>query len=193
MEPAGKEIKYRFVPVGRCNMCLSDTAGHRLLGKRLNGHQGMRPKKKGGVTVSFYRCTSCGLIYSDPMPIPENIQDHYGIPPETYWKNQSFEMPEGFLKKDLDILEKLMGSLQDKKALDVGPGLGMGMIVMEQRGMDVYGIEASVPFYERAIEKMNISREKLTCVTIEDAGLSRQTFHLVYAENRQRHAALRLS
>lgn len=174
-----KLMKYSFITVDRCNMCHSDTASHKLTGKRLNNHQGLRPRKKGGISVSVYRCPACGLVYSNPMPVPENIQDHYGVPPESYWNDQSFVVPGGFFNRELDELEGLMGSLKNKKALDVGTGLGIGMIPMQERGMDVYGIEASVPFYERAIEKMNIPKEKLQCVTIEEAEFEKESFDFV--------------
>ena len=172
-------MKYSFTQIEHCNMCNSSVSSHKLLGKRLNTHQGMRPKKKGGIAVSIYRCTNCGLIYSNPLPIPENIQDHYGLPPEDYWKRQNFEMPAGYFKKELNELKNLLGSLSGKKALDVGAGLGMGMIAMQQEGMDVYGIEASVPFYERAIEKMNISTERLKCESIEDVEYEPGSFDFV--------------
>jgi hypothetical protein len=35
------------------------------------------------------------------------------------------------------------------------------MIALEAGGFDAYGIEPSIPFYEKAISKMNIRREKL--------------------------------
>ena len=36
--------------------------------------------------MSVKQCRDCDLIFSDPQPIPENLSDHYDLPPEEYWK-----------------------------------------------------------------------------------------------------------
>ena len=63
-------------------MCGAENTNHTILGQRLNKSQGLRPKKKIGISVSIQQCKNCNLIYSNPLPIPENLQDHYGTPPE---------------------------------------------------------------------------------------------------------------
>lgn len=171
--------KYNFIEITHCNMCNSASTNHSLLGKRLNKPQGIRPKKKGGISISVYKCNNCGLIYSNPLPIPENIQDHYGLPPEEYWNRQDFTIPKGYFSTELNNVKKLLGTLKDKKALDVGAGLGMGMKAMEQHGMNTYGIEASIPFYERAIEKTGISKERLKCESIEEVDYEENSFDFV--------------
>ncbi|MBK8291298.1 MAG: hypothetical protein IPK96_10505 [Flammeovirgaceae bacterium] len=82
--------KYTFNYLKRCNMCGSDTTTHTILGKRLNQSQGKKPRNKIGITTTVLKCKDCGLIYSNPQPIPNNLQDHYGIPPEDYWKDEYF-------------------------------------------------------------------------------------------------------
>lgn len=176
---SSNSIKYKYKGITTCNMCNSDVTNHENIGERLNCHQGLNPKKKEGICVKVYRCSNCGVVYSNPMPIPESIQDHYGVPPESYWNKQNFEMPAGYFKAELDQLESIIGDLRNKKALDIGAGLGLGMVAMQLRGMDVYGIEASVPFYKRAIEKMNISKDKLKCELIENTDYKSNSFDFV--------------
>ena len=70
--------KYYFEEVKNCEMCGDESQGHIVLGQRLNQSQGFSPKKKTGITVSVMKCKKCGLIYAQPLPIPFDIQDHYG-------------------------------------------------------------------------------------------------------------------
>ena len=74
---------YSFHSVENCNMCGSSS--FKILGKRLNSAQGKDPYNKTGITTTIVKCKSCDLIYSNPLPIPASIQDHYNIPPEEYW------------------------------------------------------------------------------------------------------------
>ncbi|HRH36934.1 MAG TPA: hypothetical protein PK760_01230, partial [Flavobacteriales bacterium] len=80
-----KELRYRFVPVERCIMCGSPSAGHKVMGRRLNRSHGRNPKKLTGISTTVVRCSACKLVYSNPQPVPFDIQDHYGMPPESYW------------------------------------------------------------------------------------------------------------
>jgi hypothetical protein len=57
-------------------MCGADTSDHKILGQRLNRSQGMRPKRKRGISTTVMQCTTCSLIYSNPQPVPHDIQDH---------------------------------------------------------------------------------------------------------------------
>ena len=59
-------------------MCGESNKHHTILGQRTNQSQGFRPKKNIGISVSIQKCTNCNLIYSNPQPIPFDIQDHYG-------------------------------------------------------------------------------------------------------------------
>src|SRR5215471_13496886 len=87
-----KDIKYRFQWLDRCVMCNDPVDSHKVMGNRLSQSQGFRPRQKKGISVTICKCSTCGLIYSNPMPIPENINDHYGIDPHTYWQEEYFEV-----------------------------------------------------------------------------------------------------
>ena len=50
---------------------------------------------------------------------------------------------------------------------------------MEEKGMDVYGIEPSIQFHERAMNKMGIAPEKIQCVTIENADFPENNFDFI--------------
>lgn len=72
-------LHYRFYPVTTCNVFGSNSGKHKVLGSRLNQSQGFSPRKKTGIAVSVLKCKDCGLTFSHPQPVPDNIQSHYGI------------------------------------------------------------------------------------------------------------------
>jgi hypothetical protein len=53
----------------------------KIQGIRLNQSQGIKLKHKIGITVSAIKPRKSRLIYSYPVPIPENIQNHIGVAP----------------------------------------------------------------------------------------------------------------
>lgn len=171
---------YTFKDITNCNMCGSNVAGHKVLGKRLNRSQGRRPASRTGITTTtVVRCTECGLIYSNPQPIPNNIQDHYGVPPEAYWKKEYFQPDEKYFQYEIKTLKSLGSFAPGAKALDIGAGLGKCMIALENAGFDVFGIEPSEPFYRRAIDKMNIDPSKLQLSAIESASFPENQFDFI--------------
>ena len=105
-------------------MCGADTSTHKVLGKRLNKSQGKNPKRKLGITTTVCECTNCGLIYSNPQPIPFDIQDHYGVFPEEYWKESYFELNDNYFQGEISRLKQLMDFNPGMKSLDIGAGLG---------------------------------------------------------------------
>jgi len=159
---------YYFEDVFHCEMCGDETSLHRVLGQRLNRQQGLSPRKKTGISVSVKKCNNCGLVYSSPQPIPFDIQDHYGIPPESYWEPVYFEIEESYFSREIRETTEFFRQKQNPKALDVGAGLGKCMIALEKAGFHAYGFEPSKPFHEKAINEMGIDPENLKLSSIEE-------------------------
>jgi uncharacterized Zn finger protein len=132
--------KYTFNHVATCNMCGASTEGHKILGKRLDKSQGLRPQKKLGITVTVCKCSNCGLIYSNPQPIPNNIQDHYGVPVESYWKEEYFKIDENYFKGEIAILKSLIDTPKGFRVLDIGAGIGKCMIALQNAGFETHGV-----------------------------------------------------
>jgi len=148
-------------------MCGDKSLHHKVLGQRLNQSQGFSPRSKNGITVTVMKCTNCQLIYSNPQPIPFDIQDHYGIPPENYWKPEYFQYDANYFKQEIDQVKKLMDFKPGMKALDIGAGLGKCMISLSRAGFDTYGFEPSESFYQMAVDKMKIDSGRLKLGAIE--------------------------
>ena len=175
-----KEITYTFRSITNCNMCGSDSSQHHILGKRLNQPQGKRPGSKIGISTTIMKCNVCQLIFANPQPIPQNIQDHYGIPPENYWndENVSFQNPAYFVN-EINVLKKLMTIEKGAKALDIGAGLGKAMLALEKVGFDVFGFEASESFYKKTLEKKDIDPKKLKLGMIENLDYPKNEFDFI--------------
>lgn len=153
----------------------------------MNASQGRNPRHRSGLTTSVMQCRDCNLIFSNPLPIPDDINDHYGIPPESYWIPEYFQVEEGYYAQSLTTFKDLYGSASSEhlaeggklRALDVGAGIGKGMIALERAGFDVQGFEPSRPFYERALEKMNIAPERIRLGGIEEVDYEPESFDFV--------------
>jgi ubiquinone/menaquinone biosynthesis C-methylase UbiE len=107
------------------------------------------------------------------------IQDHYGIPPESYWKPQYFEHDPYYFLKEIETFKRLSHTSSNIKALDIGAGIGKGMVSLKKAGFDAYGIEPSEAFYERAISQMKIDPAKIKCRMVEEVEYENNFFDFI--------------
>jgi SAM-dependent methyltransferase len=174
-----KRITYHFEEILQCEMCGDASAKHKVIGQRLNKSQGLHPRKKNGITVSVKKCTNCKLIYSSPQPVPFDIQEHYGIAPESYWKPGYFEVAPDYFSEQIKTAKKLLDFKQGMKSLDIGAGIGKCMVALQNAGFDAYGFEPSEPSYERAVSDMHINKGKLKLGMIEDMEYDPESFDFI--------------
>ncbi len=169
-------MRYEFRPIVRCNMCASTDS--RFLGMRLSTSQGLDPRTAEGVAVPVKRCRDCGLIYADPQPVPEDMADHYGVPPEDYWGEALTWSPDYF-SSQIEAAKRLIHFTPCMKALDIGAGVGLAMKSLSLAGFDSWGLEPSQPFRQQAIERTGIDLERLQLATIEDADYQPESFDFI--------------
>jgi SAM-dependent methyltransferase len=172
-------VKYSFKYVEECNMCGSDAKNHIVMGRRLNGSQGRKPKSKIGITTTVMKCRECGLVYANPIPIPIDIQSHYGIPPDGYWNQQYFEPGNSDFQEEIRKLRSMMEIKPGYKSLDIGAGIGKNMKTLEEAGFDSYGLEPSMSFYSEVLKTTEIKADNIKCSTIEDAEYPSEHFHFI--------------
>lgn len=168
-------MRYEFRAVADCNMCGSGQM--RLLGLRLSNSQGWNPRDAEGIAVPVKQCCKCGLIFTDPQPIPDDLGDHYGIPPEEYWGSAQSWTPDYF-RRQIETAMQLIGFVPGKTALDIGAGTGLAMKSLAAAGFDVHGIEPSEPFWQRAIAN-GADPARLTLARIEDAQFAPASFDFI--------------
>lgn len=174
-----KLFNYFFESVPNCEMCGRDATFHKVLGQRLNQSQGFNPRKKTGISVSVLQCDKCALVYPNPIPIPSNIQNHYGVPPESYWKPEYFIIEPYYFQRQITKTKELLNFKKGMVALDIGAGIGKAMIAMKASDFDVYGLEPSEPFYQKAITEMNIPNDRLQLGKMEDIDYPKEFFDFI--------------
>ncbi|MCF6296762.1 MAG: class I SAM-dependent methyltransferase [Flavobacteriaceae bacterium] len=172
-------MKYNFLNISECNMCGAPEDSFITLGKRLNHSQGFNPRKKIGITTTICKCKNCNLIFSNPLPIPENSKQHYGIPVENYWKDDYFKIDDDYFNYQIQTFLKLSQHKPSLTALDIGAGIGKCMKSLEKSNITAYGIEPTKQFYDRAINKTGIDREKMKNVSIENATFEKSYFDFI--------------
>ncbi len=161
-----------------CTAAIADSA--ETLGKRLGQHQGMRPRKRVGVTTTIQRCRNCGLIFSNPTPIPQDISQHYDVSVESYW-TRDLTIADAYFARQIETFRSLWRSREggNATALDIGAGVGRAMVSLERAGFDVFGLEPSSPFREVAIGRNGIPPDRLTLASIEEVGYADASFDFV--------------
>lgn len=169
---------YHFRRVLACNMCGCPSDAAKTLGLRLNISHGIQPRKKTGIAVSVCKCYKCGLIFPQPLPIPQNISDHYGMEPEAYWSTGYFCNDSRYFQKQISDAKRLLKFKDGMRALDIGVGIGKAMRALIDAGFDTYGIEPSEPFLARAISS-GLPPHRLQLTAIEDAAFQRGFFDFI--------------
>lgn len=173
------ELLYRFLPADTCNFCGSASPRNRLLGRRLNGPQGLFPSSRPGITVSVQECVDCGLVYPNPLPLPIDIGQHYDVPPEEYWNSSFFASNPAHFERELTKLKSLMRIVPGMKSLDIGSGIGKAMVAMAKAGFDSYGLEPSASFRKRSLDAMAIPGSRIQLAAVETAKFDRESFDFI--------------
>lgn len=164
---------YRFEEIGRCEMCGAPDSQSKVLGQRMNSRQGIRTARLQGISTTIKRCCSCGLIYANPLPIPNSLSDHYSCPPESYWAKEYFDYePDYFRAQSLKALA-LISSPSNcmPKALDIGCGIGKAIKTMDSAGFEAWGLEPSPTFHQRALQFTGLDDKRLLQASVEHAHL----------------------
>lgn len=169
----------KFEEIKHCEMCDESVISHEIMGHRLNKSQGRNPKNNIGVSVTVCRCSRCKLIYSNPMPLPMSIQDHYGVPAEDYWQPEYFKISKDYFSGEIESIQEFFEIKKGMSSLDIGSGLGKCMIALDQAGFSAFGIEPSETFYQKAISKMNINPNMLELSMIEDVEYPENMFDFI--------------
>ena len=170
-------MKYDFQTIERCKMCGSTR--HKVHGLRLNRSQGLRPRAVSGIAVSIEKCSDCGLLFANPLPVPEHLSDHYGLPPEDYWAAEVKSWDPTYFAKEIATAKRLIGFRQGMTALDLGAGLGKCMKSLTEAGFDASGIEPSDQFRDKAIELMGADAGRLQAATLEEAEFAPNSFDFI--------------
>jgi SAM-dependent methyltransferase len=140
------------------------------------GKRGGASHREGlGVETEIWKCGSCGLMFPDPMPFPENgLGQHYDVAADDYFakheKSGKFAAADALLEKAESILGR------KGKLLDVGIGRGEILAASIERGWKSEGVEPSATFADYA-EKA--TGAKIWRQPVEQADIQADSFDVV--------------
>lgn len=160
-------------------MCGSPKSQFKKLGRRLNQSQGLFPKNKIGDQCTIYACKFCKLIFSNPLPIPNSIQDHYNVDPSEYWNENYIIGSENSIDSIVPSLINQFKQLTGRKALDIGAGIGNNYVALQRHGFDSFAIEPSKNFYDFAIQNNEFNTDRFFNVSIEQANFESDYFDFI--------------
>jgi SAM-dependent methyltransferase len=141
----------------------------------LGNRGGKAHRSNLGVECKIWRCSSCGLIFPNPMPIPKGgITQHYSIDPDIYFKGHVDSSKNTGIRSTLEKAHDLLG--RTGKLLDVGSGRGNTIKAALELGWEVTGLEPSPIFAADARRRFGV---QVIESSIEDCIFSPSSFDAV--------------
>jgi SAM-dependent methyltransferase len=141
---------------------------------RYLGRRGGPAHHSGLGEVSYiHRCQTCGLIFPDPMPVPDSSDEHYDDV-QSYFSEHSFDQKTAAYHSVLTVIEGL--GIPRGRLLDVGAGRGEGLRAGQERGWEVVGLEPSPNFARAARE---CSGAEVVEAKLEDRPFGESSFDAV--------------
>jgi SAM-dependent methyltransferase len=154
-------------------MCGS--ASLKTLGIRLNRSQGRRPRSVTGIAVSVMKCRDCGLILTNPQPMPVDLADHYCMDADDY-----FTVPEwspAYFSEEIARIRRFLPAEAGLRALDIGAGTGLAMRSLNHAGFDTWGIEPSESFHR--VATVHVDGDRLQLASLMDAEFGPESFDFI--------------
>lgn len=158
--------QYRWIPM-TCPLC------EKRASKRLGRRGGAAHRSSLGIECAIWQCGDCGLIFPDPMPIPNSIDSHYEEPDDYFKEHVPEEKTAGY-EGILSTIEAL--GVGPGRLLDIGAGRGEALIAAKRRGWEAVGLEPSAPFARAA--RANSGAEVLEA-KIEERPFPEESFDAV--------------
>jgi len=127
------------------------------------GRRGGAAHRAGlGVESHVWRCGECGLVFSNPMPVPlDGVGQHYALEPNEYFKQHNSELKLDGARHSVRNAERLTG--KRGRLLDIGAGRGEMLTAARELGWEAVGIEPSQPFadYAEKLSGADVRREPI--------------------------------
>ena len=136
--------------------------------------------------AEYVDCRGCGLVFQNPMPLPEELRGRYAAEYFDYEIENEANFFSLMLRtlEDVDFEDLEESAPEPKRFLDVGCATGMLIEHVRMRGWDEKGIEVCTPAaeYGRRERKVDIRTTPL-----EEAGFPAEYFSIVHFSHLIEH------
>lgn len=106
--------------------------------------------------LNFVKCNTCGLVYINPCPMPEDLFKVYskGL--------KEWTTIEAYIERKMDLFRDYLMKVEAVKEkrgriLDVGCSIGLFLKIARNRGWDIYGVDVSHEDVKYAKRNYNIT------------------------------------
>lgn len=92
------------------------------------------------------------------------------MPPRAYWENEDyFKLDPQYFGRQIADARRLLGDREGLRSLDIGLGIGKAAVAMRNAGFDVWGIEPSKTFFDKAREVTGLPDDRVQNLHLEEA------------------------
>jgi len=119
--------------------------------------------ERSNISSSFVKCENCGLIFQNPRPSINEINQHYPSEYESYLSKQDIENASWLLKEAIRYGIKKRGRFitrykKSGRLLDIGCASGLFLNGMREQGnWELYGVEPNEYAAKIAQEQYNLN------------------------------------
>lgn len=136
--------------------------------------------------AEYVNCRSCGLVFQNPMPLPEELRGRYS---DEYF-DYEIENESNFFSlmlrtlRDVDFEEIEQSAPEPKRFIDVGCATGMLIGHIKERGWEEKGVEVCTPAAEYGRRKRNVD---IVNTSLEEAEFPGDFFSVVHFSHLIEH------
>jgi len=143
-------------------------------------HEVVAHAGRDGAPLTTVMCTSCGHVFTSPIPTTTELAAYYGDKYREDYKNVAQPKPKHVLRAGKRALERLdilrRHKLPPARLLDVGAGGGEFVYLANKVGFEAFGIEPNRGYAAHASKALGID---VKAATFQDAAVAPASFDAV--------------
>ncbi|MCK4233397.1 methyltransferase domain-containing protein [candidate division WOR-3 bacterium] len=147
-----------------------------------NKERVLKVEKKDSKTFKIIQCNKCGLVFTNPQPIPKVIRTSHNKAEKVGF--YSYEGAEAYRYHYINGINIMKEYFNGGKLLDVGCGVGYFIKMVQNSGFDSSGIDFSSVAAEVAREKFGLT---VIVGELAEVGFKPDSFDIVTLWNVLEH------
>jgi 2-polyprenyl-3-methyl-5-hydroxy-6-metoxy-1,4-benzoquinol methylase len=133
-------------------------------------------------SYNLFKCELCSLIYVDPMPSNDELNDFYNH----YHKTKQYsDKSASKVRRAKKRIKTIARFASNKTLLDVGCNIGAGAEAGRLIGFDTLGIDIDDDAIKKA--KIIFNKNEFECISLKDLNLRGRKYGIVYCSEVIEH------